>query len=184
MNIKDLVYISLFAALMAAISLFPPLMIPVIAVPVTAQTMGVMFAGGILGAKRGAFSMILFLVLVAVGLPLLSGGRGGIAVFAGPSAGFILAWIAGAWVTGKLTERYWDNLTHVKAFLFCVAGGIGVVYLVGIPWVAAVASLPISKAAIGTAAFIPGDLVKAVVAAMVIMAVKRADPLIRRSTNA
>lgn len=178
MQIKDLVHISLFAALMAALALFPPITIPAIGVPITAQSMGVMFAGGILGARRGALSMVLFLVLVAVGLPLLSGGRGGIGVFAGPTAGFMFGWVVGAGVVGWLTERAWGQLTAIKAFAICVIGGIGVVYLLGIPWLSLTAGLPIDKAAIGSATFIPGDLIKAVVAAAVIMGVKRAYPLI------
>lgn len=178
MPIKDLVYISLFAALTAALGLFPPIIIPTIGVPITAQTMGVMFAGGILGARRGALSMVLFYVLVAAGLPLLSGGRGGIGVFAGPTVGFMLGWVVGAFVIGVLTERAWGQLTVVKAFTICVIGGIGVVYLLGIPFLSLVTGLPITKAAVGSAAFIPGDLIKAAAAAVVIMGVKRAYPLI------
>lgn len=178
MPIKDLVHISLFAALMAALALFPPITIPAIGVPITAQSMGVMFAGGILGARKGGLSILLFLVLVAIGLPLLSGGRGGIGVFAGPTAGFMLGWVVGAFVTGLLTERAWAGLTSLKAFGVCVIGGIGVVYLLGIPWLSLVANISIDKAIIGSAAFIPGDLLKAAAAAAVIIGVKRAYPLI------
>jgi len=178
MQIKDLVHISLFAALMAALALFPPITIPALGVPITAQSMGVMFAGGVLGARRGVLSIILFLVLVAIGLPLLSGGRGGIGVFAGPTAGFIFGWALGAWVVGLLTERYWQQLTMIKAFGICAIGGIGIVYLLGIPWLTFAAALPFEKAFFGSVVFIPGDLVKAGIAAAVIMGVKRAYPLI------
>ena len=61
-------------------------------VPITLQTIGVLLAGGILGARLGAISQIVFLLLVATGLPLLSGGRGGIGVFVGPSAGYLLSY--------------------------------------------------------------------------------------------
>lgn len=183
MQIKDLVHISLFAALMAALALFPPITIPALGVPITAQSMGVMFAGGILGARRGSLSIALFLVLVAVGLPLLSGGRGGIGVFAGPSAGFMFGWLVGAWVVGWLTERNWQHLTAIRAFGFCAIGGIGVVYLLGIPWLAVVAALPIDKAFFGSVVFIPGDLIKAGIAATVIMGVKRGYPLIVQRTG-
>ena len=73
--------------------------------PITAQTLGVMLAGSVLGARRGALAVLTFLVLAAVGLPLLAGGRGGLAVFAGPSVGFLLGWVLGAWVVGWLVER-------------------------------------------------------------------------------
>jgi len=171
------VYIALFAALMAALSLFPPITMPVIGVPITAQSMGAMLAGGVLGAKRGAASMVLFLILVAVGLPLLSGGRGGIGMFAGPTAGFMFGWVAAAWVVGALVERTWPSLTTFKALVICIVGGIGVDYLIGMPWVTAVTGVSFVKVVTGSMAFVPGDIVKAVVAAIVIMAVKRAYPI-------
>lgn len=178
MATKDIVYIALFAALMAVLAVFPPLTIPALGVPITAQSMGVMLAGGILGAKRGALSMVLFLVLVAIGLPLLSGGRGGIGVFAGPTAGFLFGWIVAAYVIGWLTERFWTGLGFVGAFLISVFGGIVVLYAIGIPVVAAIADIPLWTALTGSAAFIPGDVIKAGIAAAVIATVKRSYPLI------
>ena len=76
--------------MVAALGLVPAFTPPGFAVPITAQSLGVMLAGSILGARRGALSLVLLLVLVAVGLPLLAGGRGGLGVFAGPSVGFLL----------------------------------------------------------------------------------------------
>ena len=108
---RDMVHIALFAAIMAALGLLPPIPVGFIPVPITAQSMGVMLAGSILGAKRGALAILLFLALVAVGLPLLSGGRGGLGVFFGPTAGFLLSWPVGAFVTGWLTERFWKRLS-------------------------------------------------------------------------
>lgn len=175
---RNIVHVALFAALFAALGIFPPLVVPLLGVPVTAQSMGVMLAGGILGAKRGASAAGLFLLLVAAGLPLLSGGRGGLGIFAGPSGGFLIAYFAGAWVCGVLTERMWDSLNHVKSFLISVVGGIGVVYALGIPWIAIVTDLTPMQAAAGSAAFIPGDLIKAACAAAVVMTVRRAYPLI------
>ncbi len=179
MSTRDIVLVALFAALMAALGAFPPLMIPAIAVPITAQSMGPMLAGGILGAKRGALSMLLFVVLIAVGLPLLPGGRGGLAIFAGPTAGFILGWIAAAAVTGLLIERFWRGLNFVTAFLAASLGGIVLLYAIGIPWIALVGGVPLLTAATGSAAFIPGDLIKAGLAAAAIVMVSRAYPLIR-----
>jgi biotin transport system substrate-specific component len=96
LSTKDIVHIALFAALTAALGLFPPLTLPVIGVPITAQSLGVMLAGSIIGSKRGALALALFLLLVAIGLPLLAGGRGGVGVFLGPGGGFLLAWPLGA----------------------------------------------------------------------------------------
>src|SRR5688572_15289657 len=84
---RDLAYIALFAAIIAVLGTIPA--IPVGPVPITAQTLGVMLAGGVLGARRGFLSVLLFLVLVAVGLPLLASGAGGLAPFVGTSAGYL-----------------------------------------------------------------------------------------------
>lgn len=178
MSTRDVVLVALFAALMAALAVFPPLTIPALGVPITAQSLGPMLAGGILGARRGALSMLLLLVLVALGLPLLSGGRGGLAVFAGPTVGFLFGWVLGAFVTGWIAERSARSLNFVSAFLAAVTGGILVVYLVGVPAVALIADIPLWAAVTGSAVFIPGDLIKAGIAAAVIVALTRSYPML------
>ncbi|GLQ06814.1 biotin transporter BioY [Sneathiella chinensis] len=181
MKTNDIVYIALFAALMAALGVFPPISIPALGgVPITAQSMGIMLAGGILGARRGALSIILFLVLVAVGLPLLSGGRGGLAAFAGPSAGFIYGWVICAFIIGLAIEAFWDRLNVFNVAATLTVAGIFLLYAIGIPWLAVVAGIPFEKAFFGSVAYIPGDAVKMVVATAVILTVKRSYPLINR----
>lgn len=81
-----MVFAALFAALIGVLGMIPPIPLGFIPVPITAQTLGVMLAGGFLGKKTGSLSLILFIVLVALGLPLLSGGRGGLSALVGPSA--------------------------------------------------------------------------------------------------
>ena len=184
MTTRDIVLIALFAALMAVLAIFPPLTVPGLGVPITAQSIGPMLAGGIIGARRGGLAMLLFLVLVAVGLPLLSGGRGGIGVFVGPTVGFLFGWVAAAVLIGWLTERTYRNLGFVAAFGICVFGGIGVLYAIGIPVIALVAKIPLWTALTGSAAFIPGDLVKAGVAAAIIVAVRKGYPMIDARTAA
>lgn len=179
MKNRDLVYVALFAALVAVLGLLPPVPLPFIPVPITAQTLGVMLAGSILGAKRGGLALVVFLLLVALGLPILSGGRGGVGVFFSPSGGFLVAFPIAAYVVGLLTERFWHRLNIPFALLSNVIGGILVVYALGIPWLAIAAQLPLAKAAISSAAFIPGDLIKAILAALAAVAVKRSYPLIR-----
>ena len=156
MSTRDTVYIALFAALTAALGLFPAFTLPLIAVPITAQSMGCMLAGGMVGAKRGALAMLLFVLLVAVGLPLLPGGRGGLAIFMGPGGGFILAWPLGALFIGLFQRR---GLTLVSELLVMIVGGIGLVYACGIPWLAVVAGISLKQAAVAALGFLPGDLV-------------------------
>jgi biotin transport system substrate-specific component len=80
-----------------------PIFIGISPVPITLQPLGVMLAGSVLGARFGAkyeaHSQILFLTLVVAGLPLLSGGRGGISVLVGPSAGYLIGYVAGAFTS-------------------------------------------------------------------------------------
>lgn len=178
---RDLARIALFAAIIAALGLIPAIPLPFLPVPITAQTLGVMLAGAILGSRRGGAAVLIFLLLVAIGLPLLPGGRGGFGVFFGPTAGFLLGWPLGAFVIGLLMERFRERVNLFTATLFNLAGGVAVIYAGGIAWLAFVAGVPFMGALTGSAAFIPGDLIKAVVAASVALTVHRAYPgLVRR----
>lgn len=181
LNTRDLVYCALFAALVAGLGVVPPIPLAFLPVPITAQTLGVMLAGLLIGAKRGGIALVLFVLLVAAGLPLLAGGRGGIGVLMGPTAGFILGWIPGAIVTGLIAERFGASARPVPLFLAAAVGGVAVVYAVGIPWLWLVAGLPLEKAAMGTLAFVPGDLIKSAVAAFTAAAVQRAGVMTARA---
>lgn len=176
MSTRDIVYIALFAAITAALGLFPAFSLPVIAVPITAQTLGPMLAGAIAGARRGALAMVLFIVLVAVGLPLLAGGRGGLGIFFGPGGGFLLAWPLAALLIGYLYQRFLRSLTAVREGLILILGGVVVIYSAGIPWIAVTAGLPLKQAALGSLGFLPGDMVKVVLAVLIVRAVRRAYP--------
>ena len=179
MKTRDLSYIALFAALTAVLALVPAVQVG--PVPITAQTLGVMLAGSILGARRGFLALLLFLVLVAVGLPVLPGGRGGLAVFAAPSAGYLVSWPLAACVVGLLTERTWHRYNLAWGLAANVVGGIVVIYAIGVPVLAFVSALPWREALwFGAAVFIPGDVIKAVVAAGVAVGVRRSYPVIER----
>lgn len=150
-------------------------------VPITLQTLGVMLAGAILGARKAGASVLLFLVLVAIGLPLIAGGRGGLAVFASPSVGFILGWTVAAFVIGWLTERHGAPYSVAWGIVFNVIGGIVVVYAFGLAGMMIVADLTLGAAIVATAVFIPGDVIKAVLAAFIAKAVHRSYPGLLRT---
>ncbi|MGR3713009.1 MAG: biotin transporter BioY [Shimia sp.] len=176
MNTKDIVYIALFAALTAALGLMPPISFAGIGLPpITAQSLGVMLAGAVLGARRGGFALLLFVVLVAIGLPLLSGGRGGMGVILGTSGGFILAWPVCAAFIGYLVQQDQD-LNVWKMGTYIAFGGILVMYCLGIPWMALVGKLGLNKSLAIMVAYVPGDLVKVVLATVVARGVRRAYP--------
>jgi len=163
----ELAYIALFAAVIAVLGLVPAIQTGVISVPITLQTAGVMLAGAVLGPRRGALAVALFLLVVAAGAPLLSGGRGGLGAFTGPSGGFLLGWLPGAFVVGLLAARLPRRRALPVLLLANAVGGIAVIYAVGIPFLAAVTDTTLGAAATGSATFLPGDAVKAVVAALV-----------------
>jgi biotin transport system substrate-specific component len=176
---RDLALVAVFAALIAALSVTVAIPIPFSPVPVTLQTMGIMLAPSLLGWKRGSLAVATFLALGLAGLPLFAGGRGGLAVLVGPSAGFVVSWVFAALVIGLLTDlmvrrgRYgfWQGLA-VNAL-----GGIVVIYAIGVPWMAVVLGDGVLAAGLSMAVFLPGDIVKAVATAAIASAVFRAYPI-------
>ena len=173
---RDITRIAVFAAVLAVLGI--PGAIPVFggAVPITAQTLGVMLAGAVLGAWRGAAAVAVVEVLVLAGLPLLSGGHGGAGVFAGPTAGYLTGWIVGAFVIGLIARAGGRRPTTWRTALGCVSGGILVVYAFGIPVQALVTHLPLGPTALSSVVFLPGDTLKVVITTVVTMALWRAYP--------
>lgn len=173
---RDLALIAIFAGIVAALGVVPALYPFGMAVPITAQSLGVMLAGAILGPRRGALALVVLLVLVAVGLPLLSGGRGGLGVFFGPSVGYLVGWPVAAFVVGWITQKGGTPYKLHWGLVANVIGGILVLYALGIAGTALVADLSIGVAALGALVFVPGDLVKAVLAAVIARGVHRSYP--------
>ncbi|MFD7843593.1 biotin transporter BioY [Nocardia sp. NPDC059764] len=178
MRSRDLAQIALFAAIMVVLGFFPLIQLPGAFAPFTSQTLGVILAGSILGAKRGALAMLLFDVMVFAGLPVLAGGRGGLSVIMGPTGGFVIAYPIGALVIGLLTERVWKHYDLPLALLINFLGGAIVLYAIGIPWMAAAAHISLGKAITTSVAFLPGDVVKTVIGSLAAVAVRKAYPMI------
>jgi biotin transport system substrate-specific component len=175
--------VALFAALTAVLGMIPKIDLPT-GVPITPQTLGVMLAGCLIGPRRALYSQALFLFAVAAGLPLLSGGRGGLGVFASPSVGYLIGWPTGALVTGWVMS----NLPHSSpeaaaraAALASVAGGVIIVHAFGVLGLMTVVKLTLGQAVIGTLLFVPGDLVKCLLCAVIVRSV--ASGLPRWTTN-
>jgi len=179
---RSLSYIALFAAVIAVFGLIPKIDLP-FGVPITLQSLGIMLVGCLLGPKRAFYTVGLFLVAVALGLPLLSGGRGGVAVFVAPSAGFLLGWLIGAVVCGVSMRQFMKRMPEAKgkglliaAFLSSLIGGIVVMYFFGILGLMLAAHLSATQATLAVLAFVPGDLVKCAVCAVLVQSVVRGMP--------
>tara|TARA_Y100000589_G_scaffold98292_1_gene92962 strand:- start:391 stop:936 length:546 start_codon:yes stop_codon:yes gene_type:complete len=157
---KTIVLVSLFAALIAVLGLAPKVPGP-FGVPITAQSMGIMLCGTVLGAKRGALAVLLFITLTAIGLPLLSGGRGGLGVFASPSSGFIIGFPLAAYVAGLITTKLRMVKIFYSSLVGAIIGGIFVLYIPGIIGMSIALGKSISEATVIALIYIPGDLIKA-----------------------
>lgn len=172
---SDLARIAVFAALIGVLGLPGTIMLGG-AVPITAQTLGVMLAGAVLGAWRGAAAVLTLLALVAVGLPLLAGGRGGLGVFTAPSVGYLIGWVVGAFLVGLIVRAGAQRPLWWRVALGCLVGGMLAVYAVGIPLQSLITGLGLWETFLTSLVFLPGDLVKVTLATIVTMALWRAYP--------
>jgi len=172
---RDLTRIALFAALIAVLGLMPRLTLAS-GIPLTAQSMGIMLAGTILGARNGALSVLLFLGLVALGLPLLAGGRGGLGVFAGPTLGYLVGFVLGAYVTGFVAARFENRMAFVPSLTGALIGGIIVMTICGIIGMKFMMGVSLSQATVFALPFLPGDVIKAVLTAGITAALWKARP--------
>ena len=177
MKDRSLVQIALYAAIFAVLGLLPRFDLPFAAgVPITAQSMGAMLAGVMLGAWRGSLSIVLLLFVVALGAPLLAGGRGGLGVFFSPSVGFLFGWVAAAFVAGLLMRVLRDQPVFASALVASVVGGIIVLYAFGIAGMSLMTNLSLLDATKACLIFIPGDTIKAVLVSLVAQTVARGMP--------
>lgn len=172
MTARDLARIAVFAALTAGLGLLGSFTVAGV-VPITLQTLGVMLAGAVLGPWRGSAAMGLLILGVALGLPLLAGGRGGLGVFVNPTAGYLLGWLIAPIVIGLIVGR---TPTWWRVALGSVIGGIGVIYFFGIPVQAWLTQLTIGETILTSLVFLPGDVLKVVIATLVTMGLYRAYP--------
>ncbi|RYM04721.1 biotin transporter BioY [Sporolactobacillus sp. THM7-7] len=168
MKTIELVEIALFTAIIAVLGFLPPIPLPFTPVPITLQNIGVILAGTFLGVRAATSSMILFVLLIAAGLPILGGGRGGIGAIVSPSGGFVLGWIVEAFVIALILAKFkkpgfW---VMIAAGLFA---GIVVLYPIGTLWQAWMMHIPWSTALAMSAVYIPGDTIKTVVVALLAM---------------
>lgn len=182
MKIQEMTYIALFAAIMGALGLVPPIMLSFTPVPITLQTLGVLLAGGVLGARLGAWSQVVFLLIVAAGIPLLSGGRGGIGVFVGPSAGYLLAYPITAFCLGFILSRL-KNLNFRHIIITNLTVGIFLIYLIGVPVQAFIMDIPLLDAVKLSLVYIPGDILKATLASYLVFRLRKSPFIYRKLHN-
>lgn len=173
---RSLAQIATFAGIIAVLGLIPAIVPFGGAVPITAQSLGIMLAGAILGARRGSLAVIVFLALVALGLPLLAGGRGGLGVFAGPSVGYLVGYPIAAYAIGAMTSTMGRPYRVAAGIGINILGGVLLLNLFGVIGMMLRADLGFGPAFVAAAPFMPGDLAKAVICALVAKGVHAAYP--------
>ncbi|MCW4384666.1 biotin transporter BioY [Salinibacterium sp. SYSU T00001] len=162
----DIVLVTAGAAVTAVAS---QLYIPIQPVPITMQTLAVLLVGSTLGAARGALSMVLYMALGLVGLPVFSEGASGAAVLFGATGGYIVGFVFAAALTGWLAQRNWDKKFLGAAISF--SAGTVVIFAFGLIGLAIVLGGTLEQTlAWGLYPFILGGVVKAALAAAIIPA--------------
>ncbi|MBI2656788.1 biotin transporter BioY [Candidatus Woesearchaeota archaeon] len=117
-KLKGMVFAALFAALTAAVAWFK-IPLPFTPVPITLQTLMVLLSGAMLGPYYGALSMIIYLILGAIGLPVFAGGSSGVGALLGPTGGYLFSYPVAAFVIGYMLQKKRLN-AFVRYFSFAV----------------------------------------------------------------
>jgi biotin transport system substrate-specific component len=148
-----------FTALAAQISF----RIPPLEVPFTGQTMAVLLTGGVLGARNGAASMLLYVLAGAVGLPVYTEQSSGFHHLSGATGGYLIGFIVAAWLVGRLAERRWDRRIPSGVVSFVI--GSLVIYAFGIAGLMINLDMSFADAiANGVVPFLIWDALKALIA--------------------
>ena len=156
--------VSLVFAFSLLTALAAQVVIPIGPVPITGQTFAVLLTGALLGSRLGAMAMIVYLIEGASGLPFFYGGHGGLAHLFGPTGGYLVAFPAGAFITGAFAENGWDKRFWTAVVAMAVSSIV--ILLAGLAWFAAFTHTPLVAAfKVSVAPHLIGDLIKIVLAA-------------------
>lgn len=141
--------------------------IPIGPVPIILNNFFVLLSGLVLGPLWGALSVILYLVIGAMGFPVFAGGKSGLAHLVGPTGGYLFGFVASAWIAGLISHSQAFGNQRWRNVLAVLAGGL-IVYIPGLLWLHVVTGMSWAKTlAVGCFPFLPGDALKAAGAAIV-----------------
>lgn len=180
-TVRNMAFMAVMAALICIVS---PFSVPIGAVPISLATFAVYLAGGILGAKKGTVSVIVYILLGAVGLPVFSGGEGGLQKLFGVTGGFIIGYIPCVLITGLFVDLFFrERVTVENKFLNWLGRawavpvgmvlGTVVLYALGTVWfIIAMSSTLEAALASCVLPFIPGDILKIICATIITIALR------------
>jgi len=160
-RLYDLSCVIVFSALIA-LSAQIAIRLPFSPVPLTGQTLAVLLTGMLLGSKRGAATIFLYIAEGAAGLPVFASGAAGFAYLAGPTGGYIFGFVASAWLAGIFAEREWDR----NYWLACIAllTSSLAIFFFGVLWLSMFVGFT-TALKVGFLPFIPGDIIKTAITA-------------------
>jgi len=141
--------------------------LPFTPVPVTGQTFAVMLLGALYGSRRGVATVLTYLALGAMGLPVFAGGAFGVARLVGPTAGYLGGFLAAAFVVGCLSERGWDRKPWTTAVSMII--GNGMIYMAGVLWLSRFVGWQ-AVLSTGVLPFLAGDALKIALATVLLPA--------------
>ncbi|NLL82532.1 MAG: biotin transporter BioY [Tissierellia bacterium] len=164
---REIVFVAIFTAL-TAVGAF--ISIPIGPVPITLQTLFVLLSGILLGPKLGALSQIVYILLALIGIPIFSGFSGGPQILLKPSFGFAIGFVFAAYIIGKITYK---DINPKKIFVASIIGSV-LIYLFGLPYMHYILNYVmkmnlsiVEVFKMGCLLFIPGDLLKLILANLV-----------------
>lgn len=140
--------------------------LPFSPVPVTGQTFAVLMIGALLGARRGGLCVLAYLTEGMIGLPVFALGRAGWPVLLGPTGGYLVGFIAAAYITGLLAEMGWDR--RVGTTILAMVLGNAAIYAFGLLWLACLMGISRVVLVVGLYPFIVGDILKITLAAVLL----------------
>lgn len=157
-------HIALIMAGALIVALCAQIYIKTLPVPFTGQTFGVLAVGGALGFRRGAAAILLYLAIGAVGVPVFSEGRAGIAILQGATGGYLVGFVVAAALVGRLAELGWDR--RIGGAVAMMVIGTAIIHAIGVPWLKLTLDLPWAVAvAEGMTKFLIWDAAKLALAA-------------------
>ncbi len=151
-------------SLVISLSAQVAVLLPFSPVPVTLQTFAVLMIGALLGPRRAGLSVLTYIMEGAAGLPVFALGRGGLAVLSGPTGGYLVGFIAAAYITGLLAERGWNRRTGTTVLAMVLANAA--IYPFALLWLCCLIGINRTVLTMGLYPFIVGDLLKIALAAV------------------
>lgn len=166
LSIREMTGVAMMVAIIAILGAVPGIPLGFIPVPIVLQNMGIIIAGELLGPKLGTIAVWLFLFLVVLGLPLLSGGRGGMITMLGPTGGYVFAWLFVPLLIGLSLKLSWHYGMTQKITEFLIVWLWGVIFAegVGVLWLANQLHTTFIAALASNILFVFGDTIKALIA--------------------